>query len=362
MRMRCLLTFAGFLITGCARGGIYYVATDGDDANPGSPDAPFRTLNRGAQLAVAGDTVIVRDGTYGHENALTDGVAADTNRSPVVLRNSGNAAAWITFQAEHQWGAILDCEMQCDSYFNLANSSYIVIQGFVIRRGYREGIHSNDAAHHITLRGNRIENIGNRTTSSVYGLDGLYTNPNCHDFLIDRNVFHDIGRTDINWLDHALYLRGSNFTVVNNIFYNLTRGWAIQMADGLSNVLIANNTFAFANPYRNGQIMMWNAQSGVTIVNNIFYNPRGYAIARFQSSVSACTIDHNLVYGAPAIIADSSGCAFGANFLNADPQFVNAVSAPYDFHLLPGSPGAGAGVRVDGLNRPQGPLSIGAVQ
>src|ERR1700737_3974277 len=116
MRLRCLLLFAGFLISGCARGGSYYVSTDGDDANPGSPEEPFRTLMRAAQLAVAGDTVIVRNGTYGQESAVTDGEAADTNRSPVVLRNSGNAGAWITFQAEHQWGAILDCEMQCDSY------------------------------------------------------------------------------------------------------------------------------------------------------------------------------------------------------------------------------------------------------
>ncbi len=42
----------------------YYVATTGDDANPGTLDQPFATLQKGAKTAVAGDTVYIRGGTY----------------------------------------------------------------------------------------------------------------------------------------------------------------------------------------------------------------------------------------------------------------------------------------------------------
>ena len=330
--------------------------------------APFRTLSSAVKAASPGDTILVHDGTYGHENSVTRGDQADSANSPVVLRRSGTPSAWITIKAEHKWGAILDCEMQCDSYIDLLNASYIVIQDFVIRRGYKEGIHSNDAAHHIVLRGNKIEDIANRISSSPYGLDGLYTNPNCHHFVIDGNVFHNIGRVGgASNLDHGLYLRGSDFTVTNNIFYDIGSGWAIQLADGLKNILIANNTFAFSDSHRTGQIMMWKRQSNLTIRNNIFYQPRGQAITRHESSVSgSCFIDYNLAVGVASILTDSRGCVLRSNRTAATLEFLNSSKPPYDFHLRPGETGAGAGspesetsVDFDGRSR-QGSRDVGA--
>jgi len=354
-----------------ANAATYYVAPGGSDSNPGTIAAPFRTLQLGANRAVAGDTVIVRDGTYGHVNSVTGGDNSGNAYSPVVLYNSGNAGAWITIKAEHKGAATLDCEMLCDSYINLYNASYIVIQDLVITRGYKEAIHSNDTAHHITLRGNRFEYIANRSTSTPLGLDGLYTNANCHDFIIDSNVFHDIGRTNVNWLDHGLYLHGSNFTVTNNIFYNIPHGWSIQTADGLSNVLIANNTFAFPNGGgQDGQIMLWNTQSNLVIRNNIFYNPQNYAITRYTSSVSSCSIDHNIIFGASAIMANTSGCSVSTNQAGANPKFVNAAAAPFDFHVQAGAPGIDTGMNTasvvadfDLAARPQGSSTdIGAFE
>jgi hypothetical protein len=352
MRVLLQIVLAAYFMAGYSSAMVYYVDTQGDDSNPGSTSSPFRTLSRGVGAAGPGDIVVVRDGVYGHENAVTGGDDPNARQaSPVVLKNSGTTDAWIIIRAEHKWGATLDCEMQCDAYIDLKNASCILIQDFVITGGYKEGIHSNDAAHHIMLRGNRIEFIANRSTPTRMGLDGLYTNPNCHDFLIDGNVFHDIGRTDPSQLDHGLYLRGSNFTVTNNVFYNIGRGWSIQLAEGLSNVLIANNTFVFPNEgSRGGQIMMWNAQSNIVIQNNIFYRPVGYAIARYRSSVSSCFIDHNLIFGAFTVTADSSGCTLDTtNQIGGDPMFVNAWIPPYDFHLQATSPAIGAGTSVPGV-------------
>src|SRR5262249_25630149 len=159
---------------------------------------------------------------------------------------------------------------------------------------------------------------------------------NCHDFLIDGNVFHDIGRTSglpFPNHDHGLYLHGTNFTIINNIFYNLAKGWGIQTADGLANALIVNNTFAFPNSSEDGQIMLWGKNSNILIRNNIFYMPRNYAIARQNSTISGCTIDHNIVYGASGLVAEQRECASGANWLGTDPDFVSAAAPPYDFHL-----------------------------
>jgi len=353
------LVFAMNLLASRAGAAVLQVGVDG---------AALRTLSGAVKAAHAGDTILVHDGTYGHETSVTGGDQADSAISPVVLRRSGTPSAWITIKAEHKWGAILDCEMQCDSYIDLLNASYIVIQDFVIRRGYKEGIHSNDAAHHIVLRGNRIEDIANRVSSSRYGLDGLYTNPNCHHFVIDGNIFRNIGRVGgAPNLDHGLYLRGRDFTVTNNIFYDFRSGWAIQLADGLSNVLIANNTFAFSDSQRTGQIMMWKQQSNLTIRNNIFYQPRGEAITRHESSVrGSCAIDYNLTVGVESILADSRECVLRGNRTAATLEFVNSSRPPYDFHLRPGGAAAGAGspdpetpLDFDGRSR-QGSRDVGA--
>jgi hypothetical protein len=366
-----LLTLGIFLLGPLASAATYYVATTGSDSNPGTLAAPFLTLQQGVNRALAGDTVIVQDGTYGHVNAVTGGDGSSNEASPVVLYNSGTASAWITIEAEHKGAAILDCEMLCDAYINLYNASYIVIQDLVITRGYKEAIHSNDSAHNITLRGNTFEYIANRSTSTTFGLDGMYTNPNCHDFVIDGNMFHDIGRTNVNWLDHGLYLHGSNYTVINNIFYNIPHGWSIQTADGLDNVLIANNTFAFPNGGgQDGQIMLWNTQSNLTIENNIFYMPQNYAITSYTFSVTGCSINHNLVFGATGVMADSTGCTLGTNLIGVNPNFINASSAPFDFHLQAGSPAIDAGVNIAAVTadfdlnaRPQGSSTdIGAYE
>jgi hypothetical protein len=62
---------------------IYYVATTGSDSNAGtSLAAPFRTINKCATVAVAGDTCQIRAGTY---------------RETANVANSGTAGAPITF-------------------------------------------------------------------------------------------------------------------------------------------------------------------------------------------------------------------------------------------------------------------------
>ena len=43
---------------------IYYVSTNGNDCADGTKDAPFKTINHAASVAVAGDTVKVHGGTY----------------------------------------------------------------------------------------------------------------------------------------------------------------------------------------------------------------------------------------------------------------------------------------------------------
>ena len=59
-----------------ARGEERYVAPDGDDANPGSLDQPFATVERAQEAAAPGDTVWIRGGLYGFSGtSRTTGVS-----------------------------------------------------------------------------------------------------------------------------------------------------------------------------------------------------------------------------------------------------------------------------------------------
>lgn len=65
---------------------VYHVAqtANANDANPGTAEAPFLTLNKAGEVAIAGDTVIVHSGTY---------------RETLKPKNDGTATAPIIFKA-----------------------------------------------------------------------------------------------------------------------------------------------------------------------------------------------------------------------------------------------------------------------
>ena len=333
-----------------ASAATYYVATTGSDSNPGTQSAPFRHLTKAAATATQpGDTVIIMDGTYDNEGVVAPNVV-------VILYYSGTAGNPITFRAQNRGKAILDSmnsstTTSCDgasAYFGLKSVSFIVIQGFVIQRGCDSGILTDGAAHDIIIRWNEIRNIANHTVIDQIGRNGIYLHAAEYNFIFDGNSFHDIGRTDGQTLlhfDHGIYSQGQNMTIINNIFYNMNRGFSIQIADGASNWLVANNTFAFGNANGEaGQIMFWNTNSNITVRNNIFHNPNGSAMTRYAATISGSAFDHNLVYGVSTLISDVTGFTIGTNQIGVNPLFVNASTAPYDFHLQPGSPGIGAGV------------------
>jgi hypothetical protein len=352
---------------GVAQAATYYVATTGSDTNPGSQIAPFRHLSKAAATAkLPGDTVIVADGTYDNEGVTAPNFV-------VNLYYPGAAGQPITFMAQNRGKAILDSmntstSTACNgasAYFNLANASFLVLQGFVMQRGCDSGIQSNGTAHDITIRWNEIRNIANHTVTDQIGRDGIYLNTSEYNFVFDGNVFHDIGRTDGQSLlhfDHGIYSHGQNMTIVNNIFYNMNRGWSIQLADGAANWLVANNTFAFGNANGEaGQIMFWGGNTNIDVVNNIFYAPNASAMNQYAATITGGAFNHNMVSGAGSIIAGILGLLLGANQLGINPMFVNASSAPYDFHLLPGSPAIAAGVNlpadpidITGASRPAG--------
>lgn len=135
----------------------FYVATNGDDANPGTLQQPWRTIQKAANAAVPGAVVYVRGGVY---------------QERVNVNVSGSAAqGYITFRNYPDEKPVVDGTGRVvpgvpNGLFLVAGRSYLVIQGFELRN-YKTatltrvpaGIYVRGSSHHIRIRNNRIHHI-----------------------------------------------------------------------------------------------------------------------------------------------------------------------------------------------------------
>lgn len=386
-----MIVFALFLIFLASPVGAatYYVATTGSDSNNGSSDLPWRNPQKcvaaGSPL-VAGDTCLVRSGTYTYSSGSAVLVASGST-SP-----QGTSSNPITIKSEVLGGAIISIPT------NLTVSSG---RGFVIARNYYtiEGFQftggaSTDPNISITgvlntglglvLRRNYFHNIGktmctnsNFSTSAI----SLQTQGN---ILIEYNYFYNIGRrrngeagcsTSHFQHDHGVYSQViPNVTVRHNLFRDVIMGYPLHFyksgGAALSHVnpRIYNNTFVGKSPtgLPAGQLIFCNTVSGGIVRNNIFSDtPSGYGINYCSGTVAvSTTITHNLSDTTQANIQNptskpASGITYNNNTLNTSPGFTNAGSA--DFTLASGSAAINAGVNV-GLAYNDSAPDIGAFE
>ncbi len=200
-----------------------FVAKNGNDANPGTEAQPFLTIQKAANVAVAGDTVCVKSGTYNER---------------VEIKNSGTPGNWITFMAYPGHTVTIDGTGVWPSTYNyeqrglvhLYGKSYVKISGFRIVNVQGAGVmlhstHLGDGSRpdasakplsYITVEKNYIYN----TYSSAVGMIGVGNN-----IIIDGNEGELISNPPVEWWSQEqISLCGScggngfieNFEIKNN--------------------------------------------------------------------------------------------------------------------------------------------------
>lgn len=138
----------------------YYVSVKGSDANIGSINAPFQTINTALSHAAPGDQVVVRVGTYYQE---------------VKFPKSGEPGKYITLQAYPGEKPIIDGSKITVSGWQalvtISNISYVSIVGFDICNLSSSGVNTdpqgiaiNGNGHHITVKNCNIYNIKSTAT------------------------------------------------------------------------------------------------------------------------------------------------------------------------------------------------------
>src|SRR5437773_819613 len=343
-------------------GQCYYVdGASGNDGNPGDSTRPFRTVQQAAGVVNPGDVVIVRNGVYtGDGNAV------------LSIGRGGSAGNLVVFKSQNKWGAVLDGQNNYSAKVIEIGTNYVRVEGFEVKGSNHYGVDPSTSTHDIEIVGNNIHDVGRYCESSGIGLSAI--DAYSDNLLIDGNWVHDIGRFAAGengcqpgndyWMnhDHGVYTgQGTNVIIRNNVFYNITRGWRLQhYGSSVDQLYIVNNTFAFPNPNRDGQIILAATTTNLYIQNNIFYQP-GQNVG-ISGTSSGAHIDHNLSTGTVG------GGGIGSNIENTDPQFVNPSAL--DFRLQAGSPAVDAGTILSivlgdflGSIRPQGAgYDIGAFE
>lgn len=338
-------------------------------------ELPCLTISGGVTKALvgglAGDRVQVKTGTYSETVTITSSGAVN---NPFILENFPGHTPVIDRTGTTQRGICLGCN------FNSASQiiSHITVQGFEIRNAYEEGIkyiHGNG----LTLRHNTIHDVGYRhnteTNSGSDGASGIFGNGT--NITITHNRIYHIGNF-VSHSGHALYVTGGNYTITNNVLYDCANTCG-QMASyhliasspgtaysGFHDSLIAHNTFGYAD-ITQGKIglVIWDAGPGgnggydatlltnVEVHNNLFFKNRIHFSLNGANAYTGITVKNNVYYDpvgdqdfitkAPASVYTQSGncptshtdnsCATNPNLTNA----TTSLPASPDFTLTSSS-------------------------
>src|SRR5580693_6019072 len=220
-----------FILFACLSGAFaqpnssFYVSTTGNDSNPGTQTAPWRTIQHAADSVRAGSTVNVIGGVY---------------EELVSINKSGNAAdGFITFRSYPGETAVLDAEHFTPSgrsaVLTIQSKSYVRIEGFEIRN-FRTtehrlsplGINVIGSGSHIELLKNNVHHIeqtfegrdapgrgGNGFGIAVYGTDAKTP---ITDLIIDGNEVHHLKTGS----SESLVVNGNvtNFRITHNVVHD----------------------------------------------------------------------------------------------------------------------------------------------
>lgn len=393
----------------------FFVDSSGSDANAGSAEAPWASLQHAFDVAPAGATVYVRAGNYSGARLSRSGltIANYAAEAPVV---SGTLLIDAVTSATVRGLVAQGATATFQAGFHVLDSSGVTLEGNTAR-GNSLGMYLDNATDAV------IEE--NTLTDNAYGLeihgrtDGTTVRAN---LITSNNSLLDSGRSAggvnfyrtsggllfaDNTVTHNrevaleiygasdLVIRGNvltgsndlietgteqgwacnNLKIVHNIGYNSgalephESGFYLRCA---SNSLVAHNTLVGLDRFAFGIMAggpFAGSIEGLRIVNNIAAFGRPYSLdACLPDSV---VIDYNVSHPATGPVNGDAvawvACAgeqahsvdqlraltgYDRNGVMADPQFIDAVSG--DYRLAAGSPALDMALKISGINDQNG--------
>jgi hypothetical protein len=402
--------------------GAYYVATNGNDNNPGTQTSPWRTIQKAANTLIAGQTAYVRAGTYYEKVQITrsgssgkyitlsaypgESVTIDANGKVgswdgAVHVNSANWIRIVGFNVINSgWNGIMISD------FSGGSPSNIYIQNNTIHAIKRSGLYAEDASY-ITYDGNTVydtqqagssggqqnENVNIiRTNNFEIKNNRVYGCPNYESIDVkEGSSYGSIHHNDISGAHSAgIYIDAQgrdsqNIEIYNNKVHDSLESGARGIAIGVENSGSAKNMKVYNNIVHNmgaigivpGTSYSAGAVDNIAVVNNVVYDNGqsdgwGGGIIVEYGSATNMVLRNNIAYGnhGRGDIVGNGHTVQDHNLpIGVNPLFVNPGSD--NFHLQSGSPAINAGSSIqfvpsfdmDGSTRPQGTgYDIGAYE
>jgi parallel beta-helix repeat protein len=290
----------------------YIDDASGDDSrselHAQNPATPWKTIKKGLQIAVPGETVSILPGVYAvRVNSLKDGTAD----APITIR--AKIPGTVTIQAPATG------------------------PGFSIRHHFHviDGVNVTGGTNAVKL-GPHINNKGivtglvlrNALVSDANNTGVRFTNA------VDGAVLHSIIRN--NGKDGVSY-SGTGAFLFNNLLINnggdLTGEYGVTLVNGSGHQVINNTIYGNLN----GGLRLGvsnNTPVFSTVLNNIIVqNPIGVKEPAGSDYTGHATLDHNDVYGNTTnySLSKGSGTIKGPNSLSVSPAFVDPANG--DFRL-----------------------------
>ena len=372
----------------------FYVATNGSDSNPGTLNAPWRTLQHAIGVAPSGATIYVRAGDYtgfvvertnltisGYPGEMPNILPDGSNTYTVKIMNSSGihitglsfhdnwkqygVGVYIegsrdvtvrnsTFYDNQGFGVVTknvtDVLVEGNDLFRNANaieirygSSGVVLAGNQIHDNFREvdggrgaiGVTFYRTTGPVTAIGNRLWNNHSIDKADPEGAAfEVYAGGNVA--MVSNEIWDNETVLETGTKDQAPC---SSISFVRNIVYRGSRqqGLILRCA---SNSLFAHNIFdgldeyVFYLTHFDGQYGA--SIEGLRIVNNIAINGRVYSIG--NALPATVEIDHNLVYnpGSTSIRGDSLAYVYNQGNTLSLTDF--QLWTGYDLHSLSAAP------------------------
>ena len=426
---RWLLTSAAAMLVACTVPRVptqaaavrsFYVATNGNDSNPGTQASPWRTISKAVSAALLpGDEIVVAPGTYTEQIWMNKGGNAD------------NADGYLTLRSATPGAALIRPPSGAYSTINV-RANFIIVEGFDVVGGSGHGI-DVESRHHVRILRNIVHDSGGSGIQFNYSewinveenicYKNAFTNGyQCSGISIyqSRNItkdttssgFRTIIRNNISFsnfehiagehtdgngiiIDDYQSTQNSSFpnytfpTLIDNNLCHSNGGKGIQVTWS-DNVTVRNNT-CWKNNLDNQNTGTWRAElNNQQSSNNIWANNIGYAdplVNRYNSAIGNMsygsyknqnTIWHNNLtfngtvgqLSSDITAGNAAPTAQNGNLLGVDPMFVAPATNGGDFRLRSGSPAIGAGTAAFGVAatdlagspRQSGTIDLGAYE
>ena len=404
----------------------YFVDPNGSDANEGSQNSPWGTLQHAVDTIAPGDTISLQSGAY----------------LGARIEQSGNPEAWMVLQAAPGASVLInapgpnnrhDSNLEFETWEGDETVSYWVVRGIEVANAPNWGIDfrgsEGDHSHHFIVQNNVVHDNGHdgETTGIFFafvddvvvegnesyrnGEHGIYLSNSGDRFVVRSNRLHHNTYC-------GLHINGdlesgadgiiSDGLVENNIIHeNGVGGCSGINMDGVdtatirNNVLVNNHAGGISLYQENGAICTQNVQilnntivqaedgrwtiniSADECVNNKIFNNIILTFHEWRGSIlipsaglNGFESDHNIVMdrfspdddNSVVTLSEWQALGFDSNSMLASPDELFAGSN--DYHLLPGSPAVDSGGFLDsveadleGVARPQGAaFDIGAFE